>query len=500
MTLSTTRESVQTGPPVPRLVPGQLQKDHVEILKLLHSDDRKNVYQARRPDGLVTLLEGHEQPGKPLSIPESVEDRFPECLDCYQTNNRSYLLFRNQGEAVYQTEIPCVEAEVVEKLLQIMTTLGAVAQEMTLDHLQLEDLVWVDGRVQVLTFPRGKQDQDPDPKAIRALCRSFLFRCLVPKTTRNLEHPLRCFSFSAELEDILENYFAENINFETVVNYLTARVEEPKPLWQVSGLTDVGRERSQNEDACGWLASFRESVGASHQCLLLAVADGMGGHQKGELASHLALNGWLSRATQFVSTLRDPTNPQLIEQVCNGFDETARSMMESEEMGLPQGFPIHMRPGSTLVAGLLWDRLLVLGNCGDSRAYCFNGDRLARLTVDHSLVQLYLDRGQITSDEAKNHMQANVITSFMGIELKAFKRDLFVYHIPRGASLLFCSDGLTDMLSESEIVTLLKSGGSPQETCRLLVNQANEKGGRDNISVIVAKDWSTESDQGEPSS
>ena len=183
----------------------------------------------------------------------------------------------------------------------------------------------------------------------------------------------------------------------------------------------------------------------------------------------------------------------MLELVGESFDHAQKVLVEEPELASPAGFALTDKPGATLVAAILHKRLLFVGHCGDSRAYLLDKTGLSRLTRDHSLVQLYVDQGQLSEEEAFGHSHSNVITSFMGIDRKSFKRDISAFYIGEGARLLLCSDGLTDMIRENEIESILAESANAREASERLTDMSNEAGGNDNITVLVAFDRQPES-------
>lgn len=232
--------------------------------------------------------------------------------------------------------------------------------------------------------------------------------------------------------------------------------------------TDVGNKRSFNEDSVGYYED--ENFG------IYIVADGMGGHNAGEVASKLAKDVLLS----YVLNHRDEESP---EEILNEALQNANRRIYKE--GLLNEECNGM--GTTITAALLRENELTVVNVGDSRAYVLKDDELVKVTKDHSLVQELLDNGTITKEEAKNHPNKNVITRAVGTN-PVVKADYYELDIREVSKVLLCSDGLTNEVTEEEILNVIKSDNKDQ--CLQLINMSKENGGRDNISVIIFKgEW-----------
>ncbi len=227
--------------------------------------------------------------------------------------------------------------------------------------------------------------------------------------------------------------------------------------------TDRGQKRPNNEDT--YLSDSRSG--------LFIVADGMGGHKAGEVASALA-----------VQVIRDVLQG-LPEPDLRGLKtavESANRVIYRQAQANTQWN--HM--GTTVVAALIRRNRLMLAHVGDSRAYRFSSGRLERLTDDHSLVFQWVKAGRLTEEEARVHPQRAGLLEAVGI-LPEVEVDL--REEPYGGErILLCSDGLTDMLTDQEIEEILRSEPDADTACDRLIRSANEAGGSDNITVIVVQE------------
>jgi PPM family protein phosphatase len=228
-------------------------------------------------------------------------------------------------------------------------------------------------------------------------------------------------------------------------------------------MTDMGRMRKNNEDR--YLVAGR----------LAAVADGMGGHRAGEVASAIAMEelAALEHAGPWPSPAEAGEALRAVFLAANRrIRETAAKDSEFEGMG------------TTLVALLEDGDSVHLANVGDSRAYLLRNGELSQVTVDHTLVQELIDEGRLRPDEAERHPQRSIITRALGVESDV-EVDLFTYKLLSGDRLLLCSDGLSGVVDEQRIRNVLLRVPEPQEAAEKLVAMANEGGGPDNITVVV---------------
>jgi PPM family protein phosphatase len=247
--------------------------------------------------------------------------------------------------------------------------------------------------------------------------------------------------------------------------------------YQVGRRTHPGKVRTHNEDSLLSIEFSRIHQGTIQPSGLFAIADGMGGHAHGDLASGLAINAILQKAACEIVALQNPVFEDYGDwlkqtvQAANHAVYTARQNAGNDM-------------GTTLVLGLLIGTQAYLTHLGDSRIYLINKGSIQQLTTDHSLVQHMVTTGQITSDEARYHPQRNVIYKSLGekpeVEVEYSSVQLFPHD-----RLLLCSDGLTNLLDGQKLQEIILEASSPQAACNLLVEVANSAGGEDNISVIV---------------
>jgi serine/threonine protein phosphatase PrpC len=266
-------------------------------------------------------------------------------------------------------------------------------------------------------------------------------------------------------------------------------IEDFKPHIAYGSAQSVGVERDHNEDALFVLignASGHESV---PDFGLFVVADGMGGHRSGEVASAISIQTVAHRLTRdTVLRLLEPDSqehpPALLELLHDALEEANRSVVEQ----VPGG-------GTTLTAAVLLGELLTIGHVGDSRAYVINGAGTEVITRDHSLVERLRELGQITTEEAAEHPQRNVLYRAIG-QGENLEVDVFTHPVPRGGYLLLCSDGLWGEVPDQEIQRIVLTEPDPQVACETLVRAANNAGGPDNITAVLVHFPPPESQEG----
>lgn len=246
----------------------------------------------------------------------------------------------------------------------------------------------------------------------------------------------------------------------------------------ITGLTDTGRVREHNEDAIDW----------DEQSGLLVLADGMGGLRAGEVASAMAVEVVTREVTDVI---RDLTPGQSDEESGYALESLAvgRAVLEANEtiFRVASIQPQCAGMGTTLVVLLFHDNRFTVAHVGDSRLYRLREDAFEQITVDHSLVQELVDRGFYTPEEARTASNKNIVTRALGIG-EEVRYDMQEEVALAGDLFLLCSDGLTDMLEDARIHAILaENQDNLERASRLLVQEANENGGRDNISVLLAR-------------
>jgi PPM family protein phosphatase len=234
--------------------------------------------------------------------------------------------------------------------------------------------------------------------------------------------------------------------------------------FRAASLTDTGRVRDQNEDAP--LADLP----------LVGVADGMGGHEGGEVASQLAVETLLS----WKDRLEGRAGRDATEVLRDAFAEANRVVFQR---GVADASLLGM--GTTLTIGWLDSGTLSLAHVGDSRAYLLRSEKLRQLTEDQTVAQEWVRRGRLSEEEAAASPHRHILLQAIGADTDKLNIETTQLTLRPGDRLLFASDGLTGMVKDDALQQLLATPGDPDQVCRALVDAANAGGGEDNISVVV---------------
>jgi len=257
--------------------------------------------------------------------------------------------------------------------------------------------------------------------------------------------------------------------------------EQHVPRLRVGFATHVGRVRAHNEDALLVIESAYTGDDELEPFGIFIIADGMGGHQAGEVASSLAARSVGSRLVRDVyapyllrGTLVDDQVP-LVEALQSAVD-TANRLVAQQVPG----------SGTTLTCALVMGPRSYIAHVGDSRAYLYYNQQLTQVTRDHSYVDKLVELGQLSAEAAAVHPQRNVLYRAVG-QGEQLEIDIIPIDLQPGGRLALCCDGLWGMVSEAVMQAILASAPSPQDACNELIAAANEAGGRDNITVVIVE-------------
>ena len=237
-------------------------------------------------------------------------------------------------------------------------------------------------------------------------------------------------------------------------------------------LSDRGKIREKNEDSW-YVVSIEDSPFA------YLVADGMGGLTQGEMASNIAVE-YIGET--IYKNKDELLNSNLVNDILSEIIKNANEKIyntwcnDSEQKGM----------GTTLSLGIIIGNNLTVAQIGDSRVYLAREEMLTQLTVDHSYVEELKKQGLITEQEAREHPKRNIITRALGYD-PSVEVDFFTYELKQNDVILFCTDGLTSMLKDEEILSIINEYDNPEDICSRLVSESNQRGGTDNITVIVVK-------------
>ena len=238
---------------------------------------------------------------------------------------------------------------------------------------------------------------------------------------------------------------------------------------RVWGITDVGAVRSQNQDAY-YHTAFDQPYPFALVC------DGMGGAKAGNVASVMAVESFVDTVSPALTGPIPPDIEPLLIQAVDRANELIcyRSEMDPDCEGM----------GTTLVAAVIEPEVIRLVNVGDSRAYLVSGEGISQVTRDHSVVEDMVERGEITQEQARSHPRKNLITRALGAE-DTVQADLYALERVEGQFLLLCSDGLSNVVTDQELLFELIHGGPPEDACQRLLNLALSRGAPDNVTAVL---------------
>lgn len=236
---------------------------------------------------------------------------------------------------------------------------------------------------------------------------------------------------------------------------------------------DIGRKREVNQDYV-----FVADKPLGNIPNLLVVADGMGGHKAGDFASRYAVESLKDALKKGTEDGPEAMIKKAIQFANQKLVEASRQDARLEGMG------------TTLVAATVIEQTLYFANVGDSRLYLLNNG-IKQLSRDHSFVQEMVRLGGINAEDAKHHPDKNIITRAVGVGEK-LEIDFFEYRLQKGDMILMCTDGLSNMVEDEEILRIVKSSRDIVEAVERLIERANENGGQDNIGVILAEPFAGE--------
>ncbi len=239
-------------------------------------------------------------------------------------------------------------------------------------------------------------------------------------------------------------------------------------------VSDVGNVRSVNEDfgAAQILGSGKDEVG------IFAIADGMGGHNKGEVASRIAVENVMEYLKGKVESAENDIDSIVVENLIKSYESSNDMILkEAQKSEAFHGM------GTTLTVAVIAKGKMYVGNVGDSRCYLFSEKKLHRVTNDNSLVQEMVLKGLITEEEARRHPQRNIITRAVGLD-KPLKVDVYERDVIKGDHILLTTDGLTNMVAHDEMQEVILNFENIDQSCEELLSRAKDSGGDDNISLV----------------
>ena len=237
------------------------------------------------------------------------------------------------------------------------------------------------------------------------------------------------------------------------------------------GITDRGKIRGENQD------TYRLLILQDENLAVLVVCDGMGGASAGALASEIACNEFFTYVENALVEGETDFGAIMLKGV-----ESANSAVYSQSLFSPETRGM----GTTLVAAIVRGDECVIANVGDSRAYLIGNGSIMRVTRDHSLVEDMVALGELTRDQARTHPKKNLITRALGID-SSVKCDIFEASLGDGDMILLCSDGLSNMIRDEEILKAVKSSKPPEDLCKKLLKTTLRRGAPDNVTIVAVK-------------
>lgn len=253
----------------------------------------------------------------------------------------------------------------------------------------------------------------------------------------------------------------------------------------IAALTDIGRRKDKNEDFYGVFREGTPGLQFFREGALLCVADGLGGHMGGEIASKLAVSNMKDMLMQPMDAQHGPTDPEdpanPIPQMIQGMQHANASVFKTNEDLVTNGRPM----GTTLISVLVQPRKVYITNVGDSRCYHLRDREIIDKTEDHSWVDEQVRQGLMSKAEAEVDRRKNIVTRSIGTH-ELVEVDSYIWDIVPGDILMLCTDGLVNMVRDKEIAEEFEKGGTCAEIAQRLVQLANDNGGKDNITVVIA--------------
>ncbi len=237
-----------------------------------------------------------------------------------------------------------------------------------------------------------------------------------------------------------------------------------------SAKSHAGMKREKNQD------SYAIIDGSKNGPYFFIIADGMGGHNSGEVASKMAVD--------FAVNYVEGNNIEISRSNLPGFVKTMIGKANAGIYNKSLEKLEHNGMGTTFIVAAVKGENVQIGHIGDSRVYFINNKKMRKVTSDHSLIEELVKSGSITKEEAVNHPRKNVITKALGC-MSEVEIDIYEVNAEKGDIMLLCTDGLTNMVDEERIESILLENDDPEKACEALINKANSSGGEDNVTVIV---------------
>jgi serine/threonine protein phosphatase PrpC len=280
-------------------------------------------------------------------------------------------------------------------------------------------------------------------------------------------------SLMTALEGAIRGRYTLPMEFGRALESAIPVIPEEKTAPTAAAMTDVGLLRVLNEDNWGWIQ-------LTPDVQLYVAADGMGGHEAGEVASRMAVDT-ICREASVRFERANQISPETLENILDESFQAANNGIKdhSEQMGNDMG--------TTLVAALVYQNSLAfVANVGDSRGYLMRDSVLHQITRDHSLVARMVEQNRLTPEDARHHPHSNILLRTVGTE-RNVEIDIFSVELEQGDRLMLCSDGLWGEIEDEDIEAILNHYQDPRVVCREMIRAAHHGGGKDNITVVMAE-------------
>ncbi len=414
---------------------------------------------------------------QPVAPPD---DAFWAPATRFVQDEREYAVYDFDERAPFSDwRSPANDDTFLELIVPLSRALESLQSARLSPHIDPDSLWFENEHLHAFGFcDRGENDA---LSALSDLSSTLAKAHLAPRATLRLDDVWAALPFSVELKGWARKL--ERGAFSSIADARSAleRFAAPNQT-RVHVQTDVGLERDHNEDGVSAFSLRRAGQNRDVAIELLAVADGMGGHEAGEVASQTALDT-LQMALLQKQGANWNDNAELLSCGRELIAHVNARVIACNEA--PPFSSMRQKPGTTLVFALLLGRRLLVGNVGDSRLYRWSAEHgLELLTKDHSYVQDLLDAGKISPDEAWNHPDGSIITSHIGMT-RGLLSDVLLHLVTPGDRIVLVSDGVVDTLRDTQIEQVIAQASDVRTLCSRLVDAANEAGGVDNISVAA---------------
>ena len=391
-------------------------------------------------------------------------------------NGRFYVLLNHNGARLDSLTKPPEYAQVVGWGIELGQGLAFLHQQGFVYHELTAVSIFTEGDNAYLgDFADCQHSHDPEAafQNVQQLAQ-LLAECL----GEELPEPLG--QLLTAVRDTLTPLTATE--FVSQLTTLAEQIRRPASYaHEVGALSDVGMARQLNEDSFMTLALTQNNRSLNQPIGLYVVADGMGGHEGGEVASGLVTQVMAQTA---VSDLLTPTASQ--QKPPDYANWLTQAVQKANTAVFQHAHTAQNDRGTTVVATLVVGATAYVAHVGDSRAYLVNESGIQPITTDHSLVERYIAAGQLTPEEARHHPQANIVYRTIG-EKAMVEVDLQQITLAPSDSVLLCSDGLNGMITDETIAQIVQRAAAPQAACRTLIEAANLAGGDDNITAVLVK-------------